>query len=90
MPDGGDLILKTYRDGDHAVLDVVDTGVGMDPSVAAQVFDAFFSTRPSGSGLGLPTTRKIIEAHGGSIALQSEPGQGTMFTVRLPLEAGEP
>ena len=85
MPDGGELMLQTRRDGDYAVLDVTDTGVGMDDGVAARVFDAFFSTRPGGSGLGLPTTRKIIEAHGGSISLQSEPGQGTRFTVRLPL-----
>lgn len=89
MPDGGELILQTRRDGDQAILDVTDTGVGMDEQVASQVFDAFFSTRPGGSGLGLPTTRKIIEAHGGSIALQSEPGQGTMFTVRLPLAEGQ-
>ena len=88
MPTGGDLILKTQRDGDHALLTVTDTGVGMDEAVAAQVFDAFFTTRPGGSGLGLPTTRKIVEAHGGSISLQSEPGQGTMFTVRLPLGEG--
>lgn len=90
MPDGGDLMLRTRRDGDHAVLEVTDTGVGMADDVAARVFDAFFSTRPGGSGLGLPTTRKIIEAHGGTVALRSEPGQGTMFTVRLPLREGEP
>ena len=88
MPDGGDLILRTHRDGEVAVLDVIDTGVGMDDLVAAQVFDAFYTTRPGGSGLGLPTTRKIVEAHGGSITLQSEPGQGTMFTLRLPLAEG--
>ena len=87
MPDGGDLILQTHRDGDEAVLDVTDTGVGMTPDVAAKVFDAFYSTRAGGSGLGLPTTRKIVEAHGGSIALQTEPGQGTRFTVRLPLQS---
>ena len=85
MPDGGDLMLQTRREGDFAILDLTDTGVGMTDDVAARVFDAFFSTRPAGSGLGLPTTRKIVEAHGGSIALQSEPGQGTRFTVRLPL-----
>ncbi len=85
MPDGGDLMLQTRREGDAAVLDVTDTGVGMTDDVAARVFDTFFSTRPGGSGLGLPTTRKVIEAHGGTIALQSAPGQGTRFTVRLPL-----
>jgi two-component system, NtrC family, sensor histidine kinase HydH len=85
MPEGGELILQTHLEGDCAVLDVTDTGVGMTPEVAGQVFDAFYSTKPGGSGLGLPTTRKIVEAHGGSISLQSEPGQGSRFTLRLPL-----
>lgn len=85
MPDGGDLMLQTRLDGDYAVLDVTDTGVGMTPDVADRVFDAFYSTKPGGSGLGLPTTRKIVEAHGGSILVQTEPGQGSRFTVRLPL-----
>jgi len=88
MPEGGELILQTRREGDHAVLDVTDTGVGMTEEVAARVFDTFYSTRPGGSGLGLPTTRKVVEAHGGSIAIQSEPGQGSRFTIRLPLAAG--
>ena len=88
MPEGGELILQTHRDGTFAVLDVTDTGVGMTPEVAARIFDAFYSTRPGGSGLGLPTTRKIIEAHGGTISTESEPGQGSRFTVRLPLAQG--
>lgn len=86
MPEGGELILQTRLEGDHAVLDVTDTGVGMTPDVASKVFDAFYSTKAGGSGLGLPTTRKIVEAHGGSISLQSEPGQGSRFTLRLPVE----
>ena len=65
MPDGGELILTTRRDGRWVVLDVTDTGVGMTDEVRARIFDAFYSTRPGGSGLGLPTTRKIVEAHGG-------------------------
>jgi signal transduction histidine kinase len=85
MPDGGDLILQTRLEGDDAVLEVTDTGAGMEPEVASRVFDAFYSTKPGGSGLGLPTTRKVVEAHGGSITLQSEPGQGTRFTLRLPI-----
>jgi signal transduction histidine kinase len=67
-------------------LSLIDTGQGMTPEVAAKVFQPFFSTRPGGSGLGLPTTRKIIEAHGGTIELQSEVGRGTKFTIRLPAE----
>jgi two-component system, NtrC family, sensor histidine kinase HydH len=86
MPDGGDLILRTRREGAYAALDVVDTGVGMDEDVQAKVFNAFFSTRPGGSGLGLPTTRKIVEAHGGTIAVRSEPGKGSQFTIRLPID----
>lgn len=87
MPDGGELILTTRREADDAVLDVVDTGCGIPPEVQARVFDAFFSTRPGGSGLGLPTTRKIVEAHGGAIRLESEPGKGSKFSIRLPLAA---
>lgn len=85
MPSGGELILTTRRDGNSAVLEVTDTGVGMTDEVRMRVFDAFFSTRPGGSGLGLPTTRKIIEGHGGTIQVQSDPGKGSRFTIRLPI-----
>ena len=90
MPSGGELMLTTRRDGPWIVLDVIDTGVGMTDEVRARIFDAFFSTRPAGSGLGLPTARKIIEAHGGSIQVQSEPGKGSQFTVRLPVSEPGP
>ncbi len=85
MPSGGELILTTHREGGHVVLEVTDTGVGMTDAVLARIFDAFFSTRPAGSGLGLPTTRKIVAAHGGSIEVQSEPGKGSLFRIRLPV-----
>ena len=84
MPDGGELILTTRRDGDWAALDVTDTGWGIPPAEQERVFDAFYSTRPGGSGLGLPTVRRIVEAHGGTIALESDHGKGTKFTIRLP------
>ena len=85
MPDGGELLLVTRAEPNRAVLEIVDTGVGMAPEVAARAFDAFASFRPGGSGLGLPTTRKIVEAHGGAIEPESVPGKGTKFTIRLPL-----
>jgi two-component system sensor histidine kinase HydH len=84
MPDGGELILSTRAEGEFQVLDVTDTGKGILPDHQAKVFQAFFTTRPGGTGLGLPTTRKIVEAHGGSIEVFSEPGLGSRFTVRLP------
>jgi signal transduction histidine kinase len=87
MPQGGQIVLQT-RPVDGAVqLDVIDTGVGMDAETMKQLFRPFFSTRKDGSGLGLPTARKIIEAHNGTIGVQSEVGKGTQFTIRLP--AGE-
>jgi signal transduction histidine kinase len=84
MPSGGDLILTTRLEQPWVVLDVIDTGVGMPEEVRSRIFEAFFSTRAEGSGLGLPTTRKIIEAHGGSIQVQTEPGKGSRFSIRLP------
>jgi two-component system, NtrC family, sensor histidine kinase HydH len=87
MPDGGQLVVRTSTTGDGVVLDLIDTGCGMDEATREHIFDAFFSTKGSGSGLGLPTARKIVEAHGGRITLQSEPGRGTQFSIRLPMPA---
>lgn len=84
MPDGGELMLRTRYDPPSIVLEVTDTGLGMSEEVRAHIFDAFYSTRAGGSGLGLPTTRKIVEAHNGTIHVQSVPGKGSQFTLRLP------
>ncbi|HWY88021.1 MAG TPA: ATP-binding protein [Gemmataceae bacterium] len=65
-------------------LSIIDTGQGMAPDALAKIFQPFFSTKPSGSGLGLPTTRKIVEGHHGTIDVQSEPGKGTKITIKLP------
>jgi signal transduction histidine kinase len=65
-------------------LDVIDTGHGMQPDVLVKLFRPFHTTKQAGNGLGLPTTRKVVQAHGGTIDVQSEPGRGTKFTVRLP------
>jgi signal transduction histidine kinase len=90
MPEGGQLVVRTYGTADGVALDLIDTGCGMDEETQAQVFDAFYSTKPGGSGLGLPTARKIIEGHGGQIALQSEVGRGTQCTILLPVPARLP
>ncbi len=84
MAEGGELIMTTRREGHWIVLDVIDTGAGMPEGVQMRIFDPFYSTRPGGSGLGLPTTRKIIEAHGGTIEVDSLPGKGSRFSIRLP------
>jgi two-component system, NtrC family, sensor histidine kinase HydH len=84
MTQGGELIMTTRREGRWIVLDVTDTGVGIPENVRSRIFDPFYSTRPGGSGLGLPTTRKIVEAHGGIIEVHSVPGKGSRFSVWLP------
>jgi signal transduction histidine kinase len=88
MPQGGELTIQAARAGDEVSLSLIDTGQGMPPDVVARVFQPFFSTRQAGTGLGLPTTRKIIEAHGGRIDVQREPGKGTKFSIYLPVQDG--
>jgi len=87
MPDGGQVVVRTSVTGDGVALDLIDTGCGIDEQTREHIFDAFFSTKSGGSGLGLPTARKIIEAHGGQIRVQSERDRGTQFTIRLPVPA---
>ncbi len=84
MPDGGQLTVRTQVIPSGVRLDVIDTGCGMDDRILERMWQTFYSTKSGGSGLGLPTARKIIEAHGGSIEVQSEEGRGTQFTIELP------
>lgn len=87
MPQGGELTVQASVENHHVCLSLIDTGSGIAPEVMPKIFRPFFSTKAKsgGSGLGLPTTKKIIEAHGGTIDVQSEVGKGTKFTVRLPV-----
>ena len=87
MPQGGELIVQACAENGGVRLDLIDTGIGMTAEQATRVFRPFFTTKPGGTGLGLPTTKRIVEAHDGTIAVQSEPGKGTKFTVRLPIPA---
>lgn len=87
MPGGGQLVARTRLTRTGVALDLIDTGVGMDEKTAMRMFDAFYTTKNGGTGLGLPTARKIIEAHGGFIAVNSEVGRGTQFTLEFPTPA---
>ena len=84
MAGGGELMIRTDRREKDAVIEISDTGSGIEADKLEHIFDAFYSSRPQGSGLGLPTAKKIIEAHNGSITVNSEPGKGTSFVMRLP------
>jgi two-component system, NtrC family, sensor histidine kinase HydH len=87
MPEGGQLVVRTASERSMVVVYLIDTGCGMDEKTASRMFEAFFSTKPNGSGLGLPTTQKIVDAHGGQIGVQSELGHGTQITIELPVPA---
>jgi signal transduction histidine kinase/CheY-like chemotaxis protein len=85
MPEGGTLTLSTGLVDERVEIAVADTGVGMPLEVREKVFDPFFTTKgPQGTGLGLSMTYGIISRHGGSIAVESEPGQGSIFRLSLP------
>ena len=75
------------RRGPAYAIDVRDTGPGMATETAARIFELYYSTKDAGTGLGLPITKKIVEEHGGTIRVASEPGHGTTVTIELP--AGE-
>jgi len=85
MTDGGELIVSTVSDHDSVVIQITDTGVGIAPENVDRIFHVYFSTKEGGTGLGLPTARRIIEQHGGTVHLHSVPGKGTSFSVRMPV-----
>jgi signal transduction histidine kinase len=87
---GGELILRTRRvtrDGHTwAVGEVIDTGQGIAPRIYDKLFTPYFSTRADGTGLGLATSKRLTEEHGGEIEVQSEEGKGSQFSIYLPME----
>jgi signal transduction histidine kinase len=87
IKDGGELIVRTDKQKAQAVIQVSDTGSGIAADKLAHIFDAYYSSRPQGSGLGLPTAKRIVETHNGTLSVNSEPGKGTSFTITLPLKA---
>ncbi len=84
MPQGGQLEIQTFARDGRVILQVIDNGPGMPEAVRRRLFDVFFSTKQNGTGLGLPTVRKIVEAHHATIDCDSEPGRGTRFTLSFP------
>jgi signal transduction histidine kinase len=80
-----ELLIRTERDaGDSVRLSVVDTGVGFSPEVAAKLFDAFYTTKSDGMGIGLSVSRSIIEAHNGHMSATANAGPGAKFCFSIP------
>lgn len=86
MSEGGELMIRTALQGKDAIVQINDTGSGITPEELPNIFDAYYSSRPQGRGLGLPTAKKIIESHGGTIRVDSVPEKGTSFTIKLPIQ----
>jgi signal transduction histidine kinase len=81
---GGTLAVRARRDGDGVVVEVSDTGPGIDDATRPHVFEPFYTTKASGTGLGLAIVRQAAEAHGGAVEVESRPGEGARFRIRLP------
>lgn len=87
LPDGGEVFLRVSGDEQQGIVRVVirDTGTGMDEQTLGNMFNPFFTTKESGTGLGMFISKKIIDNHGGHIEIRSEPAKGTTVTVLLPV-----
>jgi signal transduction histidine kinase len=90
-PDGGEILLTTYKEGRQAVFRVTDNGIGIAPSDIPMIFERFYradkarSTETGGSGVGLTIAKKIVESHGGRLWVESTLGDGSSFFLSLPL-----
>jgi two-component system sensor histidine kinase FlrB len=82
---GGRVTLHLDRDEREVKIVVKDDGAGVDPGLLPRIFEPYFSTDASGTGLGLPIARRIVEGHGGTIAARNRPGGGLEVTIRIPL-----
>jgi signal transduction histidine kinase len=89
-PAQGEIHVTTSVDASHVTLVIQDTGRGMPPEVLTRIFEPFFTTKVGGTGLGMVFVRQIVDEHRGTINLESEVGQGTTVTIKLPLRFGEP
>jgi signal transduction histidine kinase len=85
MPSGGNLILYAKNDGDNAVIKIQDTGGGIPDEIRDKIFKTFFTTKEKGTGLGLSYCKHVIDEHGGDLSFETKKGEGTVFTIKLPI-----
>jgi signal transduction histidine kinase len=85
----GELIVRLETVGDEACIHVIDTGPGISPDKIEDIFRPYVSLRSGGTGLGLPTARRIVQEHGGRLTVHSDVGQGSDFTIHLPIAGAQ-
>ncbi|RKZ18438.1 hypothetical protein DRQ17_03230 [bacterium] len=89
MPNGGKLTINSKLIEDYVIIQVIDTGIGMDEQTKKRIFDPFFTTKEKGTGLGLSVVYGLVGENNGTIEVDSAPGEGTTFTIKFPLYHGE-
>jgi signal transduction histidine kinase len=87
---GGELTIRSQREDSRLEFSVSDTGVGLPPEKVDQIFSAFFTTKPQGSGMGLAISRSIVESHGGRLWATVNDGRGATFHFTLPIQVTAP
>lgn len=89
IPAEGSITVRSWAEADEVGIEVADTGSGIPKDIMPRIFETFYTTKPRGvgTGLGLSIARDIVHSHGGNIAVESDPGIGTRFTIKLPRQA---
>ncbi len=86
MVGGGELMVRTFQDRENIYIDITDTGYGISSDKIDKIYQVYYSTKKMGTGLGLPTVKRIIEEHKGTISVHSEEGKGSSFLIRIPFK----
>jgi signal transduction histidine kinase len=89
MPQGGKLTIKTETQDEYIVINVADTGIGIPDESISKIFEPYYTTKKTGSGLGLTLVFKIVREHQGEINVKSRQGEGSVFTISLPIPQSE-
>lgn len=90
MPKGGKILINAAKKHGHVILSITDTGMGISEENISKLYSPFFTTKPEGNGLGLAEVQKVVQAHNGTIDVNSVVGQGTTFVLKLPLQQRKP
>ena len=85
MPKGGKLVVQAHKERNDVVIDVIDSGIGIQEDARDKLFIPLFTTKSKGQGFGLAVVKRLTEALGGTVTFESEEGKGTKFAIRLPV-----